>query len=106
MSIEETVMPRGHCKIGSKMYELFQKSSQNSIAAEAEKRCAVTRASRAEWREIARQAEEARMEFERARCEYIEHVVGCKACEWDVLAYSYLNLLEHAGSSAMLAEIA
>jgi hypothetical protein len=103
-------MPRGHCRLGSSMYEAFQKKSQDAIAADAEKRRSVTTASRSEWREVAHKAEEARMEFERLRCAYIEHVVSCKACDWDALAYSYLNSLEHMGyaptSSRTLAEIA
>jgi hypothetical protein len=110
-SIEEKDMPRGHCKVGSNIYEVFQMRSHDLVAADAEKRRAVTMASRGEWREIARQAEEARMEFERVRCAYIEHVVSCKTCDWDTLAHSYLNSIAYigygaTGSSLMLAEIA
>ena len=76
---------------------LFQRKSHDFIAADAEKRRAVTTASRFAWREIAHEAEEARMEFERVRCAYIEHVVSCRACEWDVLASSYLNSVEYMG---------
>jgi|HubBroStandDraft_5_1064220.scaffolds.fasta_scaffold428481_2 hypothetical protein len=103
-------MPRGHCRLGSSMYEAFQKKSQDAIAADADKRRSVTTASRIEWREVARQAEEARTEFERLRCAYIEHVVSCKACDWNALAYSYLSSLEPMGyaatSSHRLADIA
>jgi hypothetical protein len=104
-------MPRGHCRLGSSMYEAFQKKSHDAIAADAEKRRSVTTASRGEWREVARLAEEARMEFERMRCAYIEHVMNCRACDWDALAYSYLNSIEGMGygatpSSHGLAEIA
>ena len=84
-------MPRGHCKCGSNLYELLRSKSHDLIAADAEKRRLVVTASRAEWREVAQLAEEARMDFERGRCAYVEHVVSCKACEWDGLADSYLN---------------
>jgi hypothetical protein len=87
-------MPRGHCRLGNNMYEAFQRKSQNFIALDAEKRRAVTTAARAEWREIARLAEESRIDFERARGEYIEHVVGCRGCDWETLASSYLNSLD------------
>ena len=93
-------MPRGHCRLGSSMYEAFQKKSLDAITADAEKRRSVTTASRSEWRELARQAEEARMEFERMRCAYIEHVMSCRACDWDTLAYSYLNSIEDMGYAA------
>jgi hypothetical protein len=103
-------MPRGHCRCGTVLHELFQRKSHDFIAADAEKRRAVTTASRIAWREIAHEAEEARMEFERVRCAYIEHVVSCRTCEWDVLASSYLNSIEYMGHistpSPMLAEIA
>lgn len=87
-------MQRGHCKHGSKFFCVYQSKCQTWVAADAKKRRSVSSASRTEWRDIAWVAEGARMEFEKARCAYIEHVVGCKACEWATLAHSYLDTIE------------
>jgi hypothetical protein len=93
--IVEEAMQRGHCKQGSKFFSNYQEKCQSWIAADANKRRSVTTASRLEWRDIAWQAEAARMEFEKERCAYIEHVVTCKVCEWTMLAHSYLDTVEH-----------
>ncbi len=90
-------MQRGHCRCGNRLYEEHQQKFLDLVTADAEKRRSVSASSRVEWREIARRAEEARMESERTRCAYIEHVMMCRSCEWDRLTDAYLNTLERYG---------
>jgi hypothetical protein len=71
--------------------------------ADAEKRLAISIASCAEWLSIARGVSLIRAEYEKARCDYIEHVVSCHACVWDQLADSYLEAMEYAGVEARAA---
>ena len=90
-------MQRGHCTQGNRLHELYQRKSLDLVVADAEKRLAISIASCAEWLSIARGVEQLRVEYDRARCDYIEHVMGCGACEWDELAFSYLDGMEQAG---------
>ena len=88
-------MQRGHCTQGHRLYDSYQQKSLDLVVADAEKRLAMSIASCAEWLSIARGVEQLKAEYERARCDYIEHVVSCHACEWDQLAFSYLDAMEH-----------
>lgn len=90
-------MQRDHCGQGMKLYEVYQQKSLDLVVADGEKRIAVALATRDEWRAVARSAEEAKTEHDRARGAYIEHMVGCKVCAWDQLAHTYLEAMEHAG---------
>jgi hypothetical protein len=88
-------MQRGHCTQGNRLYDLYQQKSLDLVVADAEKRLAISIASCAEWLSIARGVEQLKAEYDRARGDYIEHVVDCHACEWDQLATSYLDAMEH-----------
>jgi Arc/MetJ family transcription regulator len=81
-------MLRRHCMKGRELDDLY---TQNTLAwgdAETRKRAAVCVASRAEWFEIARGAEEARAAYEKAKSDYIDHVIDCPVCEAHALACS------------------
>lgn len=97
------MMQRGHCTQGNRLYELYQQRSLDLVVADAEKRLAISIASCAEWLSIARGVELLKAEYETARCDYIEHLMSCHACEWDELSFSYLEAMEHPVSEARAA---
>ncbi len=93
-------MQRGHCGQGTLLYDLYQSKALDLVVADSEKRQGIAVASRGAWLAISRHAEDARAEYERARAEYIEHVVQCTVCEWEELASTYLDRIDHAGCEA------
>lgn len=95
-------MQRGHCTQGNRLYDLYQQKSLDLVVADAEKRLAISIASCAEWLSIARGVSLMQSECDSARKEYIEHVVNCHTCEWDQLADSYLEVMEHRGPESRL----
>jgi hypothetical protein len=88
-------MHRGHCGVGKRLFDLYQQHSLDLVIADAEKRLAISAAERSEWLALARGVERLKDEHHQTRCQYIEHVVTCKICEWDQLADSYLDAMEH-----------
>jgi hypothetical protein len=73
----EGQMEPGHCALGSQLYdEYFDKSVVWAIA------------------EAGNRPAGSELNYEKARCAYIEHVVGCTGCAWDVLALSYLETMD------------
>jgi hypothetical protein len=94
-SAESGSMQKGHCKLGNQLYETFRQKSLDMTAADTQRQRSVSTASRAEWRALAQRAEEAKQEFERVRCAYVEHVMTCRECEWDRLAEAYLNAIDN-----------
>ncbi len=71
-------MEPGHCEQGSRLYDLYYDKSVHWATAEAGGRAGSS------------------LDYEKARCAYIEHVVDCKDCDWDVLAFAYLDGIEPA----------
>lgn len=90
-------MQRGHCGVGKRLYDLYQEKSLDLVVADTEKRLRMTGADHLEWLALARDAARLRGELEKARCDYLEHVVTCKICEWDQLAHSYPDAAGHPG---------
>ena len=68
-------MEPGHCAQGSRLYDLFYDKS-------------------VDWATNGRAG--SNLDYEKARCAYIEHVVECNDCAWDVLAFAYLDGIEPA----------
>lgn len=93
-------MQRGHCGQGTLLYDLYQSKALDLVVADSEKRQGIAVASRGAWLAISRHAEDARAEYEKARAEYIEHVVQCTVCEWEELAFTNLDRIDHAGCEA------
>ncbi|MGO9434469.1 MAG: hypothetical protein ACLPH3_09340 [Terracidiphilus sp.] len=75
-------MEPGHCEHGSQLYDLYYDKSVDWAMAEAGVRAAYSK-----------------LEYERARCDYIAHVVGCSTCAWDVLTFTYLDGIEPADAA-------
>jgi hypothetical protein len=71
-------MEPGHCERGSRLYGRYYDKSVDWATAEASGRAG------------------SNLDYEKARCAYIEHVVECKDCAWDVLAFAYLDGIEPA----------
>lgn len=74
-------MEPGHCEQGSRLYDLYYDKSVAWATAEANGRSS------------------SNLDYEKARCAYIEHVVECKDCAWDVLAFAYLDAVEHSDAA-------
>jgi hypothetical protein len=72
-------MEPGHCAQGSRLYDLYYNNSVDWATGEVNGRTARSKPG-----------------YEKARCAYIEHVVECKDCAWDVLAFAYLDGIEPA----------
>ena len=79
-------MPRIYCSVGDTFDRLYTQETLAWGVAETQKRAAVRVASSAEWFEIARTAEVARKAYEKAKCDYLDHVIGCPVCDAHVLA--------------------
>jgi hypothetical protein len=79
-------MPRIYCSVGDTFDRLYTQETLAWGVAETQKRAAVRVASSAEWFEIARTAEAARKAYEKAKCDYLDHVIGCPVCDAHVLA--------------------
>lgn len=88
-------MHRGHCVVGTRLYDLYQQHSLDLVIADAEKRLAMVIAGRSQWLALSRGVERLKAEYEDARRGYIEHVVACKVCEWDQLSHICLAAIEH-----------
>lgn len=99
-------MERGHCERGSQLYDLYQEKSLDLVVVDAENGLRKRSASRTEWLAMTQAAREAKTEYEKTRCNYIEHVVSCHVCEWDRLADSYLDAMEHRGLGPQSEEVA
>jgi hypothetical protein len=69
----------GHCALGSRLYDQYFDKSVDWAIAEASTR-----------------TDGSKLDYEKARCGYIEHVVGCTECAWDVLVFSYLDAMDHS----------
>jgi hypothetical protein len=80
------MMPRIYCSEGDALDRLYTQQTLAWGVAETEKRAAVCVASSAEWFEIARNAEVARKAYEKAKCDYLDHVIVCPVCDAHVLA--------------------
>lgn len=98
-------MQRGHCERGIQLYDLYQEKSLDLVVVDAENALGRRAASQAEWLAMMQRKHDARAAYGRARCDYIEHVVNCRACEWDRLADAYLEAMEQPGRE-MQAEMA
>ncbi|HUD56565.1 MAG TPA: hypothetical protein VMR02_15155 [Terracidiphilus sp.] len=79
-------MLRIYCGVGDTLDRLYTQETLAWGVAETHKRAAVRVASSAEWFEIARNAEVARKAYEKAKCDYLDHVIGCPECDAHVLA--------------------
>ncbi len=79
-------MPRIYCSVGDTFDRLYTQETLAWGVAETQKRAAVRVASSAEWFEIARTAEAARKAYEKVKCDYLDHVIGCPVCDAHVLA--------------------
>lgn len=93
-------MHRGHCERGIQLYGLYQEKSLDLVVVNAENGLRKRVTSQGEWLALVQRAHAAKAEYNRARCDYIEHVVNCRVCEWDRLADSYLDAMEHPGLEA------
>jgi hypothetical protein len=80
------MMPRKYCSEGDTLDRLYTQQTLAWGVAETQKRAAVCIASSVEWFEIARNAEVARRAYEKAKCDYLDHVVICPVCDAHVLA--------------------
>lgn len=79
-------MPRIYCSVGDTFDRLYTQETLAWGVAETQKRAAVRVASSAEWFEITCTAEVARKAYEKAKCDYLDHVIGCPVCDAHVLA--------------------
>lgn len=86
-------MRQKHCLRGMDLHDVYQQTSVELIAARLAKRRTLAMASREQWIEIAKWVEEARLECDRTRYMYIEHVSTCRDCDWIHLVDSYLDAL-------------
>jgi hypothetical protein len=84
-------MQRRHCRKGRELDSLYTQKTLLWGIAESRKREAVCVASRAEWFEVARSAEEAKAAHEKAKCEFIDHMMECPVCEADEVASALLG---------------
>lgn len=89
-------MPRGQCERGRRLYSSYEQKAFEMAVADGEKRASLNGASRDEWLELTRRAEEITAEYEKARHDYVEHMIRCKSCESEQLAS--LDLQEERSS--------
>jgi hypothetical protein len=99
------IMQRRHCEDGDKLDNLYTQNTLVWGVAETRKRAAACVASKGEWFKIARRAEEAKTAYEKAKCNYLDHVIACPLCDAHVLAppsvrRSYLLLSEYSRRSS------
>ena len=78
-------MTQRHCMQRTDLNDICQQTSIDLMAAALVKRRAMAMSSREQWTGIARRFEEARLEYDHARCIYIEHLVtNATGCSWRV----------------------
>jgi hypothetical protein len=86
------MMHRNHCTDGKKLDNLYTQITLLWGVAETRKRAAFGVESRIEWFEIGRRAEEAKTAYEKARSEYLDHVIACPVCDAHVFASPSVRL--------------
>jgi hypothetical protein len=84
------MQPR-YCRKGSQLRDLYTQKTLLWGIAESRKREGVSTASRAEWFEIARTAEHAKVAHDKAKCDFIDHMMDCPVCETDVVLSAPLD---------------
>jgi hypothetical protein len=79
-------MQRKYCSEGNTLDRLYTQETLTWGIAEAQKRSAVSIASRAEWFKVVQNAEEAKRAYEKAKCDYLDHLIVCQVCDAHVPA--------------------
>jgi len=85
-------MQQKHCKEGDKLDNLYTQNTLVWGVAETQKRVAAFCKLSGEWFEIARRAEEAKTDYEKAKCNYLDHVIACPSCDAHVFASPSVRL--------------
>jgi len=85
-------MQQKHCKEGDELDNLYTQHTLVWGVAETRKREATCCKPTSEWFEIARRAEEAKAAYEKAKCNYLDHVIACPACDAHVFASPSVRL--------------
>lgn len=89
-----------HCGHGERLYDIYQQKFLDFAIADGERRLNGSGGTQADRLTLELRMESEKAEYEKARCDYIAHVVDCRACAWDQLAHSYLEAMEHSGARA------
>jgi hypothetical protein len=100
------MMPRKYCSEGDTLDRLYTQQTLAWGVAETQKRAAVCVGSSAEWFEIAGNAEVARKAYEKAKCDYLDHVVVCPVCDAHVLAPPYVYVAEKRAQLRLASSLA
>jgi hypothetical protein len=79
-------MQRRYCSEGNTLDRLYTQETLAWGIAEAQKRAAVSIASRAEWFNVVHNAEGAKRAYEKAKCDYLDHLIVCQVCDAYVVA--------------------
>jgi hypothetical protein len=85
-------MEQKHCKEGDQLDNLYRQNTLVWGITETRKRAAVCSKSTSEWFEIAGRAEEAKTAYEKAKCDYLDHVIACPLCDAHVFASPSVRL--------------
>jgi hypothetical protein len=84
-------MQQKHCKEGDELDNLYTQNTLVWGVAETRKRAAAGSKS-TEWFEVVRRAEEAKAAYEKAKCDYLDHVIACPLCDAHVFASPSVRL--------------